>query len=502
LLVTLAFSQNQIPEVDGLVVLCPPDVYTDASTPLDGPLTDYDTAVDGHLGQLIRDRKFKGKKGQLVALHTLGKLPFGRLVLLGTGKASGPDHWLGLGERIGDAANKGRWQTLAVLPLTPDPVVEHLEPLARSIFLACYRFDRYKAKNEDDPDPVTLTDLLWIGLEETSHTARVQRRLDPLVRAIFLARDLVNEPAGAMTPTALAEAAESLGGEHLACEILDEDACAELGMELLLAVGRGSVEPPKLIHLTYTPPDLDPSLPKVALVGKGITFDSGGLSLKPSASMKDMKCDMAGGAAVLGAMGLLATYDVRCEVHGIVPACENMPGGNAYRLGDVIQSKHGPSVEVTNTDAEGRLALADGISYARSLGCERIVDLATLTGACLVALGPDVAGVLGAPDRMCHEILAAAQKAGEPMWQLPLVDGLSDQLKSQVADCKNAGGRYGGTISAALFLKKFVVDTDWVHLDIAGPAWADKPRPGRPAGGTGFGVATVVHWLASLEGEA
>ncbi len=498
---TLAFSQNQLPQADGLVVLCPPGEYSDPTKPLDGPLADYDEALDGHLGRLIRERSFKGKKGQQVALHTLGNLPFGRLLLLGSGKATKAAHWLRLGERIGEAAHKGRWQTLAVLPLLPDRAAQHLEPLARSIFLGCYRFDRYKAQSEDDPDPVTLTDLTWIGLEETSHTSALQRRLGPLVYAICLARDLVNEPAGAMTPTALAEAAQSLGGDHLTCEILDKAACEKLGMELLLAVSRGSVEPPKVIHLTYSPPNPDPSLPKVALVGKGITFDSGGLSLKPSASMKDMKCDMAGGAAVLGAMGLLSSYEVRCEVHGIVPACENMPGPNAYRLGDVIRSQQGPSVEVTNTDAEGRLALADGISYARSLGCDRIVDLATLTGACLVALGPDVAGVLGDPEDLCRELLTAADRAGEEMWQLPLLDELNDQLKSQVADCKNAGARYGGTITAALFLKKFVKDTDWVHLDIAGPAWADKARPGRPAGGTGFGVATLVHWLKNLEGE-
>jgi len=501
----MLFSQNQTPDTDGLVVLCPPGVYADPSHPLTGPLAEYDAALDGHLATLIQERAFKGKKNQQVVLHTLGKLPFARLLLLGTGKASTADHWLRLGEQVGDAAHRGRWQTLAVLPLEPDHASEHLEPLARSIFLGCYRFDRYKARKEDDPDPVTLTDLTWIGPEETEHTARIQRRLGPLVYAICLARDLVNEPAGAMTPSALAEAAQALtlalGGEHLTCDILDEAACDKLGMGLLLAVSRGSVEPAKLIHLTYTPPNPDPSLPKVALVGKGVTFDSGGLSLKPSASMKDMKCDMAGGAAVLGAMGLLSTYDVRCEVHGIVPACENMPGGNAYRLGDVIRGADGPSVEVVNTDAEGRLALADGICYARTLGCERIVDVATLTGACLVALGPDVAGVLGAPNSLCREILAAADRAGESMWQLPLLDDLNDQLKSGVADCKNAGTRWGGTITAALFLKKFVDGTDWVHLDIAGPAWADKARSGRPAGGTGFGVATLVHWLAAMEGE-
>jgi len=494
----LAFNPSQTPEVDGLVVLCPPGDYADPAKPLEGPLADYDDALEGHLGHMAGHRSFQGKKGQQVALHTLGKLPFTRLLLLGTGKATTAAQWLRLGERIGEAASKGRWKTLAVLPLQR-PAADHFEPLVRGTLLGGYRFDRYKAQSEDEPDPVATTDVTFIGPDQTPALQGVGSLAD----AVCLARDLVNEPAGVMTPTALAEAAQALArdDDHLACEVLDEAACEKLGMGLLLAVSRGSTEAAKLIHLTYTPPNPDPALPKTALVGKGITFDSGGLSLKPSASMKDMKCDMAGGAAVLGAMGLLSGFGVRCEVHGIVPACENMPGGHAYRLGDVIRGLDGPSVEVTNTDAEGRLALADGISYARSLGCERIADLATLTGACLVALGPEVAGVLGSPEKMCTDLLTAADRAGEDMWRLPLVDGLKDQLKSQVADCKNAGARWGGTITAALFLSKFVKDTDWVHLDIAGPAWLEKPKPGRPAGGTGFGVATLIHWLTKAEGE-
>jgi leucyl aminopeptidase len=489
-----AFTQNHNVPADGLVILCPPADYAD----LDGPLADFDKALDGHLARLLKERRFRGKKGQQVTLDTLGRLPFTQLTVLGTGKATTAAQWLRLGERMGEAASKGRLKHLAVLPLDVNRATAHLETLARGMLLGGYRFDRYKAKNEDDPDPVSLTEISWIGLDPVNLD-----RVQPAADGVGLARDLVNEPAGAMTPTALAEVARGLVEDlhrHLTCEILDEAACEKLGMGLFLAVARGSVEPPQFIHLTYTPPNPDPSLPKVALVGKGITFDSGGLSLKPSASMKDMKCDMAGGAAVLGAMGLLADYDVRCEVHGIVPACENMPGGQAYRLGDVIRGMDGPSVEVINTDAEGRLALADGLCYARSLGCDRIVDLATLTGACLVALGPEVAGVLGTPQPLCEALLTAAEEAGEAVWQLPLLEDLNDMLKSPVADCKNAGARWGGTITAALFLKKFAKDVDWVHLDIAGPAYLDKSKPGRPAGGTGFGVTTLLHWLSSLEG--
>ncbi len=485
-----AFTQNESPTADGLVVLCPADDYHS----LDGALANYDDGLDGHLARVIGQRSFKGKKGQQIVLDTLGKLPFTSLLLLGCGKATTAAHFTRLGERMGDAACKARWKSLAVLPLQGEDASAFLEPLALGLALGGYKFDKYKATAEDDPDPVTLDQVTWIGLDEADLS-----RITPTAEAIRFARDLVNEPAGAMTPTAMADAARSLADDHLHCEILDEAACKKLGMGLFLAVSRASVEPPQLIHLTYTPPNPDPDLPRVALVGKGITFDSGGLSLKPSASMKDMKCDMGGGAAVLGAMGLLSDYDVRCEVHGIVPACENMIGGQAYRLGDVISGMDGPSVEITNTDAEGRLALADGISYARSLGCDPIVDLATLTGACLVALGPAVAGVLGAPQPRVDEILQAADRAGEAVWQLPLLDELNDLIKSPVADCKNAGARWGGTITAALFLKKFAKDTDWVHLDIAGPAYLEKSKPGRPAGGTGFAVPTLLSWLTHLE---
>jgi leucyl aminopeptidase len=210
--------------------------------------------------------------------------------------------------------------------------------------------------------------------------------------------------------------------------------------------------------------------------------------------MKDMKSDMAGGAVVLAAMSLMRDFDVTCEVHGYVPACENMPSDRAYRLGDVLRGLDGPQVEVVNTDAEGRLIMADAISYARQKGCTELIDLATLTGACVVALGPDLAGVMGSEARV-DAFHAAAEQAGEATWPMPLPTALEEQLKSQVADCKNAGGRYGGALTAGLFLKKFVKDTDWIHVDIAGPAFLDKPKPGRAAGGTGFGVASLLAYL-------
>ncbi|MFH2007277.1 MAG: leucyl aminopeptidase [bacterium] len=494
------FTQSTTPEVDTLAVLCPA-----GDSPLrHAILDDYDRALDGHLVQEIDRASFCGKARQRLVLHSLGKLPFDRVLLQGVGAAEelSPEEWLRLGEALGEAAAQNRWQTLAVLTLgLQRQLNEHLELVVRGLLLGGYRFDRHRGK--EDGESVPLASLCFISDPPPNDTVQARLTLTPaLAQAVTLARDLVNEPAGELTPTALARRAEQLAVDAgLECEILDSEACAQQKLALYLAVARGSDEPPQFIHLTHRPAAA-PKSPVLALVGKGITFDSGGLSLKPTASMKDMKCDMAGGATVLAAMSLLPRWNIPFEVHGIVPACENMPSGHAYRVGDVVHGLNGPSVEVVNTDAEGRLILADAISFARKIGCTHIIDLATLTGACLVALGPEVAGVLSNSERLCESFLEAAERAGEAVWQLPLRSRLDEQLTSQVADCKNAGGRYGGTITAALFLKKFVGQTPWVHVDLAGPAYLEKAQPGRPAGGTGFGVATLLTLLAEWPADA
>jgi leucyl aminopeptidase len=265
-----------------------------------------------------------------------------------------------------------------------------------------------------------------------------------------------------------------------------------------MGVGCGSAEEPRLIHLTYRPAGATDSTPSIALVGKGITFDAGGYNIKPTGHVEDMKMDMAGAAAVLGTMQALSQTRPDVIVHGIVPAAENLVSGTAYKPGDVIRSLNGKTVEIMNTDAEGRLVLADALCYAERLGVDRIVDLATLTGACMVALGPHTAAVFSTDDGFASRICAAADNAGEDVWHMPLNKKLRPMLKSPVADMKNIGQRWGGAITAALFLKEFVGDVTWAHLDIAGPAFAEKAEGHITRGGTGFGVATLV---ALLEGE-
>ncbi|MFI5288712.1 MAG: leucyl aminopeptidase family protein, partial [Polyangia bacterium] len=315
------------------------------------------------------------------------------------------------------------------------------------------------------------------------------------------ARDLINEPAGEMTPKKMAEVAQKVAKQHgLEVKVLGPKECEKLGMGMYLGVAQGSDEEPRYIHLTYRPKGKPAPKKTVALIGKGVTFDSGGLSLKPSAGMEDMKVDMSGAAAVISAIGVLAELGSPYEVHAIAACTENMPSGKSYKLGDVLKSMNGKTVEINNTDAEGRLTLGDAIAYALA-ECkpDEIFDFATLTGACMVALGPYTAGVMGNDLSLVEQWLSSARLAGEDMWHLPLNEKLREQLKSEIADMRNTGERWGGALTAGLFLKEFVGDTPWVHCDIAGPAALDKEVGYLPKGGTGFAVATMVEYLAPRE---
>ncbi len=323
-----------------------------------------------------------------------------------------------------------------------------------------------------------------------------------VAEGIVRARDLGNGPAERVTPEHLADVARTIAKTHadrgVEVEILDREACRALGMGLFLAVAKGSDIPPRFIHLSYRPAG---AARRIVLVGKGVTFDSGGYSLKPTDAMLDMKMDMCGAAAVLGAFEAAVRLGLPIELHALVAATENMIGGHAYRLGDVYRGLDGTTVEINNTDAEGRLTLADAIAYGRRLEPDAIVDLATLTGACMVALGPRIAGLLSPDDALAERILEAAEAAGERLWRLPLPKDLEDQLESRIADCKNTGERWGGALTAGLFLARFARDTPWAHLDIAGPAMASKPWGASGEGATGFGVATVVTLLERLAAD-
>lgn len=319
-----------------------------------------------------------------------------------------------------------------------------------------------------------------------------------IAEAQTFTRELVNEPANTLTPTKLAQRAGEMAARFgLECQVLGPQEIRDLKMRAFLSVAQGSDEPAKLIVVRYAHPEAPPS-PVIGLVGKGITFDTGGISIKPAADMHEMKTDMAGGATMLGVMQAIAQIKPKVRVIALVPATENMPGGNAYKPGDVITSMSGKTIEILNTDAEGRLVLADALTYAKQLGCTALIDAATLTGAVTIALGNITTGVFGWNQEWVDRVLASAAATGEKMWQLPVDEDYRDLYKSAIADIANTGGRYGGAITAAMFVGEFAGDTPWVHLDIAGTRWSNEDKPYRAKGPTGHGVPTLVHLLSNF----
>jgi leucyl aminopeptidase len=322
-------------------------------------------------------------------------------------------------------------------------------------------------------------------------------------RATVYARDLVNEPASRMTPAHLRTHAERItaNDKNIKLKILDATDCEKLGMGAFLAVAKGSDEPPYFFHMVYRPKRSNKTHKKVAFIGKGLTFDSGGLSLKPTEHMETMKCDMAGAAVVIGVFSVLSDISPNVEVHGLIAACENMPSGKAMRPGDIVTAMNGKSIEILNTDAEGRLTLADALAYAaKKIKPDCMIDIATLTGACMVALGTDVAGLMTNEDKFFEQIKKAAATAGEPIWRLPLPDDYAPLVVGDYADLRNTSrAKYGGALTAGLFLKEFAGDVPWAHLDIAGPAFAERDvNPYMNKGGTGYGVRTMLNWLNNL----
>ena len=435
-------------------------------------------------------RKFEGKAGQTQALladdgTTLVALGLGdksELTVDGIRRAAAA-----LVGASGTATSIATTLLAAIQPTIDKKTAS--QAVAEGIALAAYRFNTYKSADERPAiAAVTVVGGTQAALDRGRRVAE----------AVALARDLVNEPAGTLTPSRLAALATEIAErEGLAVTILDEVAIENEGLGGLRGVSRGSDEPPRLIELVYEPTGR--SRGTVAIVGKGITFDSGGLSLKTADGMMTMKTDMAGGAAVLATMAALPALGVKTKVIGIIPTTENMPGGKAIKPGDVLKARNGKTIEVLNTDAEGRLVLADGLSLAVEADPDAIIDLATLTGAQVVALGRRIAGVMATNDALLEQVEVAAEKAGEPVWELPLPDIYRKDIDSEVADIKNIG-RPGqaGTLIAGLFLREFVGDVPWVHIDIAGPARSDDDDGYLRKGATGFGVRTLVELLQAF----
>lgn len=454
--------------------------------------------LKGKLSEQIQKSRFTGAEGSTLSYSTAGNLPAAHLLLVGFGKASDvdTDTWRRAGARARKEASAVGAQEIALF-FAPDKDPDGAAGAAlEGATLASYRFNKYRS-NSGPATPVQSFTFFKPGLKRTRSLERSVLRVEQTVPGVFLARDLVNEPPSITTARFLGEQAKRYcRGRGLSVEVWGKKKIEAMNLAGLLAVNRGSLEEPCFIKIHYRPSGK--ARKKVALVGKGITFDSGGLSLKSAKSMETMKLDMAGGAAVIGAMSRLPYLRPDVEVTGYIPATDNLPGGNAQKPGDVIRYLNGKTIEVLNTDAEGRLILADALALAARQKPDYIVNLATLTGACMVALGNGVAGIFSNDQGLADVIMRCARDTGEKLWQLPLVKEYREGLKSSVADMKNVAGPHGGAITAALILQEFVDAIPWAHLDIAGPAFAEADTPICAKGGTGFGVRTLLTFLLTI----
>ena len=458
---------------------------------------EIDRATDGYLTKLLRRGDMEGRQGQFLMLHNLPNILPDRVLLVGLGKERDLDDksyretMEGLVRHLDGTGSMEAVVYFPELHVKGREIEWKVRAATESSVLALYRFEEYKSKVDKTRRPlrrITLCVPRRSDLREGQ--AAVDRGL-AFAHGVTHARDLANQPPNVATPVHLADKAAELAREWgMDLTVLDEDQMAQEGMGAFLAVGRGSTNPPRLIALEYRGgPDGEKPL---ALVGKGISFDSGGISIKPAASMDEMKYDMCGAAAVLGIMRTVAELQLPVNLMGVVAAAENLPDGNAYRPGDILTSLSGQTIEVINTDAEGRLVLADALTWVKRYEPRAIIDMATLTGACLVALGKQAAGLMGNNDRLVRELEEAGRETGERGWQLPLWDDYQEQLKSSFADMKNVGGREAGTITAGCFLSRFIEDAEWAHIDIAGVAWKSGESS---KGATGHPVRMVSQYL-------
>lgn len=476
------------------------DVTKDENGVLENPtLKKLDSHVGGVLSDVMKEEDFSGKAGQTAFVRLPG-FGFKRVGLIGLGKngsASLTKSLKGFGENLAGAAKTAQATEVAVTFASTEDLSISLKlnavlTISAGVLLGIHEDTRFKSEAKKP----FLKCLDFVGLGSGPEFEQKFKYIQQVCTGVILTRQLVNAPANVITPSALANEASNIASAHsdvITAKILDAEQCEELKMGSYLGVAAASANPPKFIHLCYKPPTGDVKI-KLAIVGKGLTFDSGGYNIKtgPGCSIELMKFDMGGSAAALGAakaIGQIKPPGV--EVHFIVAACENMISGTGMRPGDIVTASNGKTIEVNNTDAEGRLTLADALVYACKQGVDKVVDLATLTGACVVALGSDIAGMYTPNDEMAEEISKAADIAGEKFWRMPLEESYWESMKSGIADMVNTGGRAGGSITAALFLKQFVDENvQWLHIDMAGPVWSEKKR-----GATGFATSTLVEWV-------
>ena len=472
--------------------------FEDTPTP-EGAARLIDEGCGGIITELIDGGDFEGKLYSSCVVYTRGLIPGKRILIAGLGK-KGEFDLEKLRGVFSKAAQRIRDLNITQVAASLDfgetecAIGDVARAAAEGALLGLYRFIPYKTLEEDNKGAINELIIVEDSPERLEDIRKGLQTAEIVSQAVYCARDLVSTPSNDMTPSILAERAGSIArGSHLTFETLDEAAMKGLGMNALLGVARGSAEEARLIILKYNGGEKDDR--PVVLVGKGITFDSGGISIKPSEKMDEMKSDMAGGAAVTATIKAVADLKLPLNVVAIVPATENLPGGTAYKPGDILKTMSGMTVEVKNTDAEGRLILADALTFAKRYHPAAIIDIATLTGACVVALGDYLTGMMGTDKDLKEQLSAASHATGEMVWELPLWHEYDELIKSDVADIKNVGTRAGGTITAALFLKKFVDDCPWVHLDIAGPALLSTDRPYVPKGASGIGVRLLTQFL-------
>ena len=465
----------------------------------EGDTARVDEALGGAISQLINQGEIKGKYREVTVIHSLGKIQAGKVAVCGLGKKSD----LTLDRIRGAVAETCRLlrqrnvNSIATTPLGTGIAGITMDGSGQAItegaLLGLYTFRKHISK---EPEYAEIKQLTIVAADGSSALKHASNKGRILAEATNLARDMVNEPSNYMTPANMAEAATRLASSYgLELTVLERDKMQELSMGALLGVAQGSQQPPKFIILRYRGSD---SAESVALIGKGVTFDSGGISIKPSEGMGEMKGDMAGGAAVMAAMAAVAQLKPKINVMAIVPATENMPGGNALKPGDVLRAMSGKTIEIVSTDAEGRLILADALAYANREGARFIIDVATLTGACRIALGDICTGAFANNQELVNKVITAGTEAGECIWQMPMYEEYKEQNKSDVADIKNTGGRHAGAITAAQFLAEFAGDTPWVHLDIAGTSMSEKERNYIVKGATGVAVRTLVNFVLAL----
>lgn len=429
----------------------------------------------------VEKDKFEGKLGTTYLLHTYGKIPADKILVVGLGKKE-DFNGTKMTEAVAKAVKKLKQIKAKNAVFNFDGVNEYGKYAVIGAYIGDYSFDKYKTEKDHHIDEIGFNNINEADVKEGIIYGE----------AMTLSRNIANEPAEYATPTKLAEIASSF--DSLETKIYDREDINKMDMGAYLAVARGSAEPPKFIHMKYS--NGNPKK-RIALIGKGLCFDSGGMDLKPAASMLTMRDDMSGAACILGVMSALKSLQPEdIEIHGIIAACENMPGQNAYKPGDILTAKNGKTIEVDNTDAEGRLTLADALCYASELGVDEIIDIATLTGACVVALGNSVSGVMGNDSEMITKVIETAKESGEKYWELPMFQEFRDGLKSDIADMKNTGTRYGGASAAGMFLKEFVSEeVKWVHIDVAGTAFLEKPLGIFGYGSTGAGVRTLLNYV-------